>query len=126
VTEKGFLASLFDTSFSSLVTPRIIKVIYIIILVVLGLVAVVALITGIARGGASIIATIIIVPLAFLLYVIFARVYLEIVIVLFKIKDANEELVRLQRGQAPGGAPPTTPMSSPPPPAAPPPPAPAA
>jgi Domain of unknown function (DUF4282) len=116
VTQKGFFASLFDTSFSSLVTPRIIKVIYIILLVVLGLVAVVALITGIARGGASIIATIIIVPLAFLLYVIFARVYLEIVIVLFKIKDSNEELVALTRAQGPGGAPPTAPMSSPPPP----------
>ena len=118
MTQKGFFASLFDTSFSSLVTPRIIKVIYIIILVILGLVGLLALITGIARGGASIIATIIIVPLALLRYTILTRVYLEIVIVLFKIMDSNQELVELQRGQAPGGAPPTAPMSSPPPPAA--------
>jgi len=39
VEPKGFLASLFDTSFSSLVTPRVIKVIYIISMVVIGLAA---------------------------------------------------------------------------------------
>jgi hypothetical protein len=119
VTQKGFFASLFDISFSSLVTTRIIKVVYAIILVVLGLIAVVALITGIARGGGSIIATIIIVPLAFLLYTIFFRIYLEIVIVLFRIMETNQELVELTRAQGPGGAPPTAPMSSPPPPPAP-------
>jgi hypothetical protein len=116
VTQKGFFASLFDISFSSLITTRIIKAIYVIILVVLSLVALLALITGIARGGASIIATVILVPLGFLLYTIFARVYLEIVIVLFRIMETNQELVELTRAQ--GGAPPTAPMSSPPPPAA--------
>ncbi|HEY7077430.1 MAG TPA: DUF4282 domain-containing protein [Solirubrobacteraceae bacterium] len=118
MTQKGFFESLFDISFSSLITTRIIKVVYVIFLVVLGLVAILALITGIARGGGSIIATIIIVPIAFLLYTIFFRIYLEIVIVLFRIMETNQELVELARGQAPGGAPPTAPMSSPPPPAA--------
>src|SRR3954447_25607423 len=87
VTQKGFFASLFDISFSSLITTRIIKIVYVIILVVIGLVALVALIAGIARGGASIIATIIIVPIAALLYTILFRIYLEIVIVLFRIME---------------------------------------
>ena len=36
---KGFLASLFDTSFANLVTPRVIRIIYIISMVVIGLAA---------------------------------------------------------------------------------------
>jgi hypothetical protein len=118
VAQKGFFASLFDISFSSLITTRLIKAIYVIILVVLGLVALVAIISGFAHGGGSGIAAIIIVPIAFLLYTIFARVYLEIVIVLFRIMETNQELVELTRAQGPGGAAPTAPMSSPPPPVA--------
>ena len=114
MTQKGFFASLFDISFSSLITTRIIKLIYVIILVVLGLVGLVAIIAGFAEGAGNGIAAIIIVPIAFLLYTIFARVYLEIVIVLFRIMESNLELVELTRGQAPGGAPPTAPMSPPP------------
>jgi hypothetical protein len=117
VTQKGFFASLFDISFSSLITTRIIKVVYVIFLVVLGLAGLVAIIAGITQGAGNAVAAIIIVPIALLLYTIFFRIYLEIVIVLFRIMETNQELVELTRAQGPGGAPPTAPMSSPPPPA---------
>ena len=100
--QKGFFASLFDTSFSSLITPRIIKVLYVIILVVIGLFTLFGIISGIANGGGSAVAAIIIVPILALLYVIFARVYLEIIIVLFKIGDNTAQMVKLAGGTPSG------------------------
>jgi hypothetical protein len=58
----------------------------------------------------------IVAPLVGLLYLIYVRVLLEIVIVIFRIMESNAELVQLQRGAAAGpSAPPPPPPSSPPP-----------
>jgi hypothetical protein len=100
--QKGFFASLFDISFSSLITTRIIKILYVIILVVIGLFSLFAIIAGLSQGGGNAVATIIFVPIAALLYTIFARVYLEIIIVLFKIGENTGEMVRLAGGTPSG------------------------
>ena len=112
---KGFLASLFDTSFSSLVTPRVIKVIYIISMVVIGLVALFWIAAAFTQSAAyGLLVLVIAAPLVSLLYLIYTRVLLEVILVLFRIMDSNVELVALQRASTPGVAAPPPP---PPPPA---------
>jgi hypothetical protein len=118
--EQGFLASLFDVSFSSLVTPRVIKVLYVLSMIIIGLFALFFVVAAFSNSVASgIVVLLIIAPLAGLLYLIYVRVLLELVIVIFRIMDTNVELVQLQRGQATGGSAPPPPPSSPPPPAPP-------
>ena len=53
--QKGFLASLFDLSFSNLITTKVIKVIYILSMILIGLGALVIVIAAFAsdrRGWA--------------------------------------------------------------------------
>jgi hypothetical protein len=98
--EKGFFASLFDISFDSLITTRIIKILYVLILIVIGLFTLFFIIAGFASGAGRGVGTLIFAPLIALLYVIYARVFLEVLIVLFKIGENTAELVRLQGGGA--------------------------
>jgi hypothetical protein len=114
---RGFLESLFDVSFSSLITTRVIKVLYVLSMIVIGLFAlffVVAAFSNSVAGG--IVVLVVVAPLAALLYLIYVRVLLELVIVIFRIMETNTELVALQRG-ATGATTPPPPPSSPPPPA---------
>jgi hypothetical protein len=134
MSERNFLSSLFDISFTSFVTTRIIKVVYVITLVLIGLAAlvfVVAAFTESVAGGLFVL--LIVAPLVSLLYVIYARVLLELVMAIFRIMEHTGEQVNLLRAQAGGAAgAPTTPIPTPPssssfsPPAQEPPPAPPA
>ena len=113
----GFFSSLFDLSFSRLVTTRVIKVLYILLLVVIGLGLLGFIVAAIASGGAgAIIAALIAGPLVALLYVVYARVFLEIILAIFRILESNREIAFLQRQQVallqqttarPPGVPPT-------------------
>jgi len=85
---QSFLKSLFDLSFSEFITPKIIKVLYIIAMAVAALVALVFIIVAFAGGGAvSGIFALIFAPVVFILYVIMARVWLELVMVFFSMND---------------------------------------
>lgn len=99
---KGFLGSLFDYSFSSFITTRIIKILYVLITIVYSLTALAFLVLGITQGPGPAVAAIIFVPIAWLLYMIFARVALEVLIVVFRIGE-DIHLV----AHPGGGAPPT-------------------
>lgn len=94
-TPKGFFAGLFDLSFSNFITTKIIKFIYVVWLIVsvLGLLG--GLITGAMRLGDEPlqgIAIIIASPIGALLYMILGRIYLELVIVLFRIAENIGEI----------------------------------
>jgi hypothetical protein len=116
--QKGFLAALFDASFSSLITTRVIKVLYVLSMVIIGIIALVFVGGAFSNSVASgIIVLLIVAPLLSLLYLIYVRVLLELVLVIFRILETNTELVQLQRSQAAGGSAPPPPSSSPPPPA---------
>jgi len=118
VEPQGFLASLFDTSFASLITPRVIKVIYIITMVVIGLAALFWIVAAFAQSVAlGLVVLVIAAPIVSLLYLIYTRVLLEVIIALFRIMESNQELVQIQRG-----VPVTMPPTTPPPPAPEPPP----
>jgi hypothetical protein len=124
MSERTFFSSLFDISFTSFVTMRIIKVIYVITLVLIGLAALGFIVAAFADSiGAGLFVLLIVAPLLSLLYVIYARVLLELVMAIFRIMEHTGEQVTLLRAQAGGAAgAPTTPMPAPTPPASPPPP----
>lgn len=94
---KGFLSRLFDLSFQSFITTSIIKVLYVLFIIFAGLGALSFIAFGFAANAGVGVLMLIISPLVFLLYVIMARVYLEIVIVLFRIHDQTAETARNTR-----------------------------
>jgi hypothetical protein len=93
-TGKGFLGALFDFSFSQYVTPTIIRIIFGIVIVVS---AVLALGVAIAAFDVNIVlgflVLIIFGPLIFLVYVILYRVFLEVVMAVFRIAENTTKLV---------------------------------
>lgn len=84
---KGLLESLFDFSFSSFVTTKIIKIIYVILIIFAALATIGFIIGGISKGFFAAIGALIVSPLFFLLYVIMARIWLEVIIVIFRISE---------------------------------------
>jgi hypothetical protein len=85
--QKGFFASLLDFSFSSLITTRIIKIVYVIGTIVISLVFVGFLVEALNRGGGDVLAGIIGAPIGWVLYMIFFRMGLEFIIVIFGIGE---------------------------------------
>src|SRR5262249_7673774 len=100
IMQKGFFASLFDLSFSSLVTTKVIKVIYVISLVVIGLVALVFVVGAFEESAAfGVVTLLVLAPAIALLYVVYTRVILELIIAVFRLVEYNGELVALKRQQ---------------------------
>jgi hypothetical protein len=117
VPEKGFFGALFDLTFSSFITTKIIKVLYVLAIIIAGLIALGYVIFAFAADAVlGLVTLVILAPLGFLLYVIYTRVLLELFIAIFRIMETNVELVHLQRG-ASGGPPPYSPPPYTPPPA---------
>jgi uncharacterized membrane protein len=108
--EKGFFGSLFDVSFSSLITTKVIKVIYVLSMIVIGLIALVIVAAAFTESVAGGLFTLIVIaPLAALLYLIYVRVILEVIICVFRIMETNVELVGLQRAATGQPTPPPPP-----------------
>lgn len=113
--DKGFFGSLFDLTFASFITTKIIKVLYVLAIIIAGLIALAYVIFAFAADPVlGLLTLVILAPLGFLLYVIYTRVFLELIMVIFRIMETNTELVQLQRGAAGGGPPPPPPYSPPP------------
>ncbi|MGZ3474394.1 MAG: DUF4282 domain-containing protein [Polyangiales bacterium] len=92
---KGFFSALFDLSFSSFITTKIIKFIFAVWLIVsvLGLLG--GLVMGAMRLGDEPIQGILMIlasPIAALLYIVIGRIYLELVIVLFRVAENVGEI----------------------------------
>jgi hypothetical protein len=92
--EKGFIGSLFDFSFSSFVTPKIIKVLYILITIWTALLALTVLIIGFRTGGVAggLFTLIIIEPIFILLTLGIYRVVLEAFMVVFRIYEETKKI----------------------------------
>lgn len=111
--QEGFLKALFNTRFTTLITPRIIRVLYILSIIAIGITAIFIVVAAFADStGLGIATLLVLAPLGFLLYVIIARVYLEIIIVAFKIKEAADVIAANTGGQA-GRSPVTPPAGAP-------------
>ena len=83
----GFFKRLFDLSFKEFITPKIVTFLFIVEIIIGGLGGLGLLIKGISSGVGMAFLSLIIAPIFFLLYVVFSRIWLEIVIVLFRIAE---------------------------------------
>jgi len=94
----GFFQALFDFSFTDFVTSKIIKLLYGLIIFFAVIIALIIIIAGFAaHPGAGILALLIVAPLIFLISVIYGRVLLEIIIVIFRIAEHTAEIAQKAR-----------------------------
>jgi len=86
--DKGFLGALFDFSFSSFVTTRIVKLLFLLAVLTAAFGALGIVVQGFGQGFfAGLLSLLILAPLAFLLVTLWARVSLELVLVIFRIAE---------------------------------------
>lgn len=97
--DKGFFGSLFDFSFDNFIAPKLIKFLYVLSLVLISLGAVFYVIFGFAMmasgsDSGAIVGLIAIVasPILWFLYVMGSRVWLELMIVVFKISEDLKDI----------------------------------
>jgi Zn-dependent protease with chaperone function len=101
---KGLLRSLFDFGFTSLITTKIIRFVYALLVVLYTLGAFGLFIAGLASGSATgVFAALILVPLGYIVYLILIRMWMEFLIVVFRIGD-DIHAIRVG-GQMGGGTP---------------------
>jgi hypothetical protein len=85
---KKFFCSLFDFSFSEFITPRIIKIVYYLAMVMIAIQTIILIAAAFGRSPFLGVVTLVIgAPLAFTLMVIYARILLELIMIIFRIND---------------------------------------
>jgi hypothetical protein len=123
---KGFFGSLFDLSFTSFVTIRLVRVLYILTLTLLAIGYLVIALAIFSGGGAEVqfssdgtlenvdsdgnavlgvLWVFVLGPLLLFFYVLFYRVIFELVVVVFRIfENTRDQLALTRGGEAPGAA----------------------
>jgi hypothetical protein len=89
---KSFLAALFDFSFSEFITVKLIKILYVIGIIIAGIAALIMIGGGFRASFFAGLLALIISPIVFLLYILVIRIWLELIIVLFKIADNTKNI----------------------------------
>jgi hypothetical protein len=119
--EQGFIKSLFDFSFTSFVTPKLVRVLYVISLVLIVLIYLGLAIAIFSSGSTTFdpntgtmqskgnagwgLAWLVIGgPILALLYAIFYRVMFELIIVVFRIYETVRDELAVQRAMNPAAA----------------------
>jgi hypothetical protein len=99
---KGFIGSLFDFSFTSFVTPKIVRVIYILLTLWTALWGLIFLITAFKYGGAfgGIFVLLIVEPIYILLTLGVYRVILEAFVVVFRLYEETKKIREQGEGNA--------------------------
>jgi hypothetical protein len=95
---KGFFKSLMDTRFDHLITPKMVRFLYIVAMIVLTAGVIVAIIVAFTNDAGTGLLTLFLAPIGGLIYLIIARLYLELIVVAFKIREAAEEVASNTRG----------------------------
>jgi hypothetical protein len=109
---RGVFRSLFDFKFSSLIAPRVLRFLYALLTILTTIGAVLIFVELVNQGGGRGLAVaVIVIPLYFFLYVIFWRIFVEFMIVFFRMGED----IRAMREQGGGlGAPPAVSLPAPP------------
>lgn len=97
VNAKTGVRLLFDLSFSEFVTTRIIKLLFLIGIGFAAIGAIALIVAGFAAGVGWGLLSLLLSPLVFLLYVLFARIWCELIIVLFRVAENTGRLVEQGR-----------------------------
>lgn len=85
--DKGFLGTLFDFSFSEFITTKVIKFLLALALVVNAIFTIVFIIGAFRVGWLGGVIVLILSPLLYLVLMLFSRIYLELIIVIFRIAE---------------------------------------
>jgi hypothetical protein len=95
---QGFMGSILDFSFESFVTPKIIKLVYFLMLAGVALSALIFFLSSLFKGGVvGIFAGLIGAPLMLILGAVAARVYVEIVMIAFKVLETLQKIEAKQK-----------------------------
>jgi uncharacterized protein DUF4282 len=91
-TQASFFPALFDFSFSSFITIKLVRVLFGLGLALGALIALFYLLVAFKIGVTAGLLALILVPLGYLLYAMYLRVVLEVLIVIFKISEGVTEI----------------------------------
>jgi hypothetical protein len=84
---KGFFGALFDFSFSTFITPMIVKAVYILSVIVLGLVWLVWLAVAFSQSAGLGLVVLIIGPIGVIIYLAFIRMTLEFYLAIVRMSE---------------------------------------
>ena len=93
--DKGFFGSLFDFSFDNFIATKLVKFLYVLSLILISVAAIVYVVAGLLllseRSGLGVL-MIILSPILWLFFLVISRLYLELVIVMFKISEDLKDI----------------------------------
>lgn len=99
-SRDGFFSTLFDLSFTRLLTTRVVKLLYILLIIVVGIGLAVTIVSSIIAGSITgVLIAVIGGTLGALLTIIYGRIVLEVLLAIFRILETNREIAYLQRQQ---------------------------
>lgn len=98
--KRGFFSQLFDFSFTQFITTRIIKVLYGLAIFFAAAIAVVGIVGAFSESAVAGSVLLVLSPLWLLLCVVFARVMLEIVVVMFRIAEHVGDIARQRQEES--------------------------
>jgi uncharacterized protein DUF4282 len=101
--DKGFIGTLFDFSFTEFVTTKVIKVLLGLALVVNFIITIAFIVGAFQVGWLGGILVLILSPIIYLVLMLFSRIYLELIIVVFRIAE-NLTAIREKLGAADTGS----------------------
>jgi uncharacterized membrane protein len=104
-SEGGFLAALFDLSFTRFVTTRLVRILFVLtlVLLVLAYVAIAIAIFSDGDTGEGVGWLVVVGPLLLFFYTLAYRVFFELVVVVFRIYETSREQLEIMRLEG-GGA----------------------
>ena len=88
--------SLFDFSFTSFVAPKIIKFLFVLLIILVILAALGMIYMGLQAGTMGLV-LVILAPIGAFLYLLIGRVWLEVMMVLFRIAENTGEIAKNSR-----------------------------
>ncbi len=83
----GFIGTIFDFSFTEFVTTKVIKFLLGLAMVANVILTIVVIVGAFQTGWLGFIVVLILSPLIFLIMMLFSRIYLELIIVIFRIAE---------------------------------------
>jgi hypothetical protein len=102
--KKGFWNCLFDMSCTEFITTRVIKILYMLGIAIAAIVGLMLIVTAFTKGFAVGLLHVIAAPIVFILLVILLRIYMELVLTLFRIEENTRKPAPAQEAETPAPA----------------------